>query len=99
VPTDTLRHVVLFFHGSFALPLGRRLIVIRITFLRLMRVREILIIIMVHMVDRITMRLLNHLLLLNAHGNELFNSPAFRLGVVFNLKSLSNSLGKKNMTK
>jgi hypothetical protein len=89
VPTDTLRHVVVFLHGSFALPLGgRSLIVMRITFLRLRRVREILLIIMLHMVDRITTRLLNPLLLLNAHDDELLNSPAFRLGVIVNLKSL-----------
>jgi hypothetical protein len=89
VPTDTLRYVVLFLHGSFALPLRRRsLIVMTITFLRLTRVREILLIIMLHVVDRITMCLLDPLLLLNAHGNELLNSPAFRLGVVVNIKSL-----------
>jgi hypothetical protein len=88
VPTDTLRCVILFLHGSFTLPLGRRsLRVMRITFLRLRRVREILLI-MLHVVDRITMRLLNPLLLLNAHGDELFNSPAFRLGVVINLKGI-----------
>jgi hypothetical protein len=73
VRTDTLRHVVLFLHGIFALLLGRRsIIVMRITFLRPRRVREILIIIL-HVVDRIIMRLLNPLLL-NAHGNELLNS-------------------------
>jgi hypothetical protein len=89
VPIDTLRHVVLFLHGSFALPLGRRsLIVMRIIFLRLRRVREILIIIILRVVDRISTRLLNLLLLLNAHGDELLNSSAFRLGVVVNLKSL-----------
>jgi hypothetical protein len=55
VPTDTLRHVVLFLHGSFSVPLGRRsLIIMRITFLRLGGVREILRIIMLHVVDRIT---------------------------------------------
>jgi hypothetical protein len=55
MPTNTLRHVVLFLHESFALPLGRRsLIVMRITFLRLRRVREILLLIMLHVVDRIT---------------------------------------------
>jgi hypothetical protein len=81
--------VVLFLHGSFALPLGRRsLIIMRITFLSLRRVREILLLIMLHVVDRITMRLLNPLLLLNAHGDELLNSSAFSLGVVINLKSL-----------
>jgi hypothetical protein len=88
-------------HGSFALPLRRRrsIIVIRITFFRLRRVREILLIIMLHVVDRITTRLLNLLLLLlNAHGNELLNFPDFRLGVVVNLKTL-NSLGKEGMTK
>jgi hypothetical protein len=89
VPTDTLRHVVLFFYGSFALPLGRRsLRVMRITFLRLRRVRKILLIIMLHVVDRITTRLLNPLLLMYAHDDEFFNSLAFRLGVIVNLKSL-----------
>jgi hypothetical protein len=87
VPTDSLRHVVMFFHESFALPLRISFIVMRIIFLRLKRVREILLI-MLHVVDRITMRLLNPLLLLNAHGNELLNSPAFRLRVVVTLKSL-----------
>jgi hypothetical protein len=73
VRTDTLRHVVLFLHGIFALLLGRRsLIVMRITFLRPRRVREILLIILLHVVDRIITRLLNPLLL-NAHGNELLN--------------------------
>jgi hypothetical protein len=75
MPTDTLRHVVLFLHGSFALPLGRRsLISMRITFLRLRRVRKNLLLIMLHVVDRITTRLLNF--------------STFRLGVVVNLKSL-----------
>jgi hypothetical protein len=41
MPTDTLRHVVLFLHGSFALE-RRSLIVMRIAFLRLRRDREIL---------------------------------------------------------
>jgi hypothetical protein len=55
VPTNTLRHVVLFLHGSFALPLGRRsLRVMRITFLRLRKVREILPIIVLRVVDKIT---------------------------------------------
>jgi hypothetical protein len=89
VATDALRHVVLFLHGSFILPLGRRsLIIMRMTFLRLRRVREILLIIMFHVVNRITTRLLNPLLLLNTHDNKLLNSSAFRLGVVVNLKSL-----------
>jgi hypothetical protein len=89
MPTDTLRHVILFLHGSFVSPLGRRsLIVMRITFLRLWRVREILLLIMLHVVDKITMRLFNPLLLLNTHDDELLNSPAFRLGVVVNLKGL-----------
>jgi hypothetical protein len=87
VPTDTLRRVVLFLHGSLAF--GRRgLTIMRITFLRLRTVREILIIIMLHLVNRITMHLLNPLLLLNAHGDELLNSSTFRLGVVVNLKGL-----------
>jgi hypothetical protein len=55
VPTNTLRHVVLFLHGSFVLPLGRRsLRVMRITFLRLRKVREILPIIVLRVVDKIT---------------------------------------------
>jgi hypothetical protein len=87
VPTDTLRHVVMFLHGSFALR-RRSLIVMRIDFLRLRRVREILLLIMLHVVDRMTTRLLNPLLLLNAHSNELLNSLTFRLGVVVNLKRL-----------
>jgi hypothetical protein len=53
VLTDTLRGVVLFRHGSLAF--GRRgLIIMRIIFLGQMRVREILLIIMLHVVDRIT---------------------------------------------
>jgi hypothetical protein len=89
VPTDTLSHVVLFLHGSFALPLGRRsLMIMIITFLRLRGVGEILLIIMLHVVDKITTRILNSLLFLNAHSNELLNSPVFRLGVIVNLKSL-----------
>jgi predicted component of type VI protein secretion system len=89
VPTDTFRHVVMFLHESFALPLRRiSLMVTRITSLRLRGVREILLLIMLHMVDKITMRILNYLLLLNAHSNELFNSLVFRLGVVVNLKGL-----------
>jgi hypothetical protein len=55
VLTNTLRHVILFLHRSFALPFGRRgLRIMRITFLRLRRVRKILLIIMLHVVDRIT---------------------------------------------
>jgi hypothetical protein len=60
----------------------------RIIFLGLMRVREILLIIMLHVVDRITTRLLNPLILLNTYDNELLNSLAFRLGVVVNLIGL-----------
>jgi hypothetical protein len=60
----------MFLHGSFSL--GRRsLIVMKMTFLRLRGVGEILL--MLHVVDRITTRILNPLLLLNAHGNELLN--------------------------
>jgi hypothetical protein len=59
--------VVLFLHGSFALPLKRRsLMVMIITSLRLRRVREILLLIMLHMVDKIITHILNSLLLLNA---------------------------------
>jgi hypothetical protein len=55
VPTDTFRHVVMFLHGSFALPLRRRsLMVMRITSLRLRGVGEILLLIMLHVVDKIT---------------------------------------------
>jgi hypothetical protein len=55
VPINTLRHVILFFHGSFALPFGRRgLRIMRLTFLRLRSVREILLLIVLHVVDRIT---------------------------------------------
>jgi hypothetical protein len=62
-PTDTFRHVVLFLYGSFALPLRRRsLMVMRITSLRQRGVGEILLIIL-HMVDRITTCILNSLLL------------------------------------
>jgi hypothetical protein len=79
----------MFLHGSFALPLGRRsLRVMGITFLRLGRVREIFLLIVLHMVDRITMQLLDPFLLLKAHSNELLNTLAFRLGVIVNLKSL-----------
>jgi hypothetical protein len=89
VPTDTLSHVVLFLYGSFALPLRRRsLMVMRITSLRLRGVGEILLLIMLHVIDKITTCILNSLLLLNSHSNELFNSLVFRLGVVVNLKSL-----------
>jgi hypothetical protein len=90
VPTDTLRHVVLFLHGSFALPLRRRrLMVMRIIFFGLRGVGEILLlIIMLHVVDKITTRILNSLLLLNAHSSELINSSVFRLRVIGNLKSL-----------
>jgi hypothetical protein len=80
--------MVMFLHGSFALPLRRRsLMVVRIASLRLRGVGEILLI-MLHMVDKITTCILNSLLLLNAHSNELLNSSVFRLGVVVNLKSL-----------
>jgi hypothetical protein len=78
----------MFLHGSFVLPIGKSLIVMRITFFRLRRVREILLIITFHVVDRIITRLLNPLLLLNTHGDELLNSLAFKLGVVVNLKCL-----------
>jgi hypothetical protein len=89
VPTDTLRHVVLFLHGSFALPLRRRsLMIMRITSFRLRGVGEIFLLIMLHVIDKITTRILNSLLLLNAHSNELLNTPVFRLGVVVNLKGL-----------
>jgi hypothetical protein len=60
----------------------------RITSLRLRGVGEILLIIMLHVVDKITTRILNSLILLHAHSNELLNSPVFRLGVIVNLKSL-----------
>jgi hypothetical protein len=43
---------------------------------------------MLHMVDKITTCILNSLLLMNAHSNELLNSSVFRLGVVVNLKIL-----------
>jgi hypothetical protein len=89
MPTDTLRHVVLFLHGSFALPLRRRrLMVMRITFFGLRGVGEILLLIMLHVVDKITTRIINSLLLLNAHSSELINSSVFRLRVIGNLKSL-----------
>jgi hypothetical protein len=89
VPTDTLRNVVLFLNGSFTLPLRRRsLMIMRITFLRLRGVGEILLLLMLHVGDEITTCILNSLLLLNAYSNELLNSLVFRLGVVFNLKSL-----------
>jgi hypothetical protein len=56
MPTNTLRHVILFLHGSFALLLGRRgLKILRITFLRLRKVREILLLMVLHVVDRITL--------------------------------------------
>jgi hypothetical protein len=88
LPTDILSHVILFLHGSFALPLRRRsLIIMRITSFGLRGVGEIfLLLIMLHVVDKITTRILNSLLLLNAHSNELLNTPVFRLGVVVNLK-------------
>jgi hypothetical protein len=60
----------------------------RITFFGLRGVGEILLLIMLHVVDRITMCILNSLLLLNAHSNELLNSSVFRLRVIGNLKSL-----------
>jgi hypothetical protein len=86
VATNTLRHVILFLHRSFAL--GRRsLIVMKMTFLILRGVEEILLIIMFHVVDKITTCILNSLLL-NAHDNELLNSLVFRMRVVVNLKSL-----------
>jgi hypothetical protein len=88
VPTYTFRHVVLFLHGSFALPLKRSLMVMRITSLRLRGVGENLLLIMLHMVDKIITRILNSLLLLNAHSNELLNFSVFRLRVVVNLKGL-----------
>jgi hypothetical protein len=79
----------MFLHGSFALPLRRRgLMIMIITFLRLKGVGEILLLIMLHMVDKITTHILNSLLLLNTHSNELLNSLVFRLRVVVNLKSL-----------
>jgi hypothetical protein len=59
----------------------------RITSLRLRGVGKILLLIMLHMVDKITTCILNSLLL-NAHSNELLNFPIFRLGVVVNLKGL-----------
>jgi hypothetical protein len=75
VHTDTLRHVVLLLHGSFALPLRRRsLMIMRITSLRLKELEKILLLIMLHVVDKINMRILNSLLLLNTHSNELLNS-------------------------
>jgi hypothetical protein len=89
VPTDTLRNVVLFLNGSFTLPLRRRsLMIMRITFLKLRGVGEILLLLMLHVSDEITTCILNSLLLLNAYSNDLINSLVFRLGVVFNLKSL-----------
>jgi hypothetical protein len=46
----------MFLHGSFVLLLGRRgLRIMRITFLRLRRVREILLHMVLHVVDGITM--------------------------------------------
>jgi hypothetical protein len=79
----------MFLHESLALPLRRRsIMVMRITFLRLRGVGEILLLIMLHMIDKIIMHILNSLLLLNAHSNELLNFSVFRLRVVVNLKSL-----------
>jgi hypothetical protein len=89
VPTDTLRHVVMFLHGSFVLALRRRsLMIMRITSFKLREVGEILLLIMLHVIDKISTRILNSLLLLNAHSNDLLNSSVFRVGVVVNLKSL-----------
>jgi hypothetical protein len=80
--------MVMFLHGSFALPLRRiSLMVMRITSLRLRGVGEILLI-MLHMVDKITTCILNSLLLMNAQSNEFLNSSVFRLRVVVNLKIL-----------
>jgi hypothetical protein len=62
--------------------------IMRITSFRQRGVGEIFLLIMLHMVDKITTRILNSLLLLNAHSNELLNSSVFRLGVVVNLKGL-----------
>jgi hypothetical protein len=62
--------------------------VMRITSLKLRGVGEILLLIMLHVVDKLTTHILNSPLLLNAHSNELLNSSVFRLGVVVNLKSL-----------
>jgi hypothetical protein len=67
--------------------------IMRITFLRLRGVGEILLLIMLHVVDRLTTCILNSLILLNAHGNELVNFLVFRLRVVVNLKDLK-SLGQ-----
>jgi hypothetical protein len=89
MPINTLRHGILFLHGRFTLCLGRRgLRIMRITLLRLRRVRVILLLMVLHVVGGITTCLLNLLLLLNTHSYELLNTPAFRLGVVVNLKNL-----------
>jgi hypothetical protein len=56
MPTNTLRHVIMFLHGSFALPHRRRsLRIMIITFVRLRRVEVILLLMVLHMVDRIIM--------------------------------------------
>jgi hypothetical protein len=60
----------------------------RIILLRLRRARVILLLMVLHVVARITTCILNPLLLLNTHSYELLNTPAFRLGVIVNLKSL-----------
>jgi hypothetical protein len=87
--TDNFKHMVLFLYGSFVLLLKRRnLMVMRITFSRLREIGEILLIIMLHELDKITAHIFNFLLLLNAHSNKLLNFSVFMLRVVVNLKSL-----------
>jgi hypothetical protein len=87
--TDNFKHMVLFLYGSFVLLLKRRnLMVMRITFSRLREIGEILFIIMLHELDKITAHIFNFLLLLNAHSNKLLNFSVFMLRVVVNLKSL-----------
>jgi hypothetical protein len=75
--------------GALPCPLRRRsLIIMRIPSFGLRGVGEIFLLIMLHVVDKITTHILNSLILLNAHSNELLNTPVFRLGIVVNLKGL-----------